>query len=429
MVLQPEFLPQKFLGKTAKELGEEVAEKVSHRAAPELNHFPEAAEVEEGAAELANRSADFTSSGQPIEMPVQQPYAPVQITPTEGRTPDRLFDESKSPNVPQTPLERYRPLKGASQRILGLTGRPDVRDGVMAAVRRGMERDAHNWFNAEPLRLEFVKEFGEEEGTKRFRLYIAHVAASSPQSKVGENIRNASYYYARNVSGELLPLKNPSPYGHLKQKLHRSNDEKVRSGVGFDPTQAPKQSSYEANLLGNWVPVTVDTHAFRLLAMLAQDPKFLVTSYKASKHAPLRNIKEEYEQGKITMDELLKQPAYWQSRPRRNEYAELERFYQDIAGELGLSPAQVQAAAWVGGAELTGLASHARNSFMGFLKDRIALTAAKRGMSENEVLKRMMHGTLPGGGLLTLVGAPPMLAHLLSQRGGEKREGISEQRL
>jgi hypothetical protein len=66
---------------------------------------------------------------------------------------------------------------------------------------------------------------------------------------------------------------------------------------------------------------------------------------------------------------------------------------------------------------------------MGFLKDRIALTAAKRGLSENEVLKRMMHGTLPGGGLLTLVGAPAMLTYLLGKGGGEKREGASDQRL
>lgn len=67
--------------------------------------------------------------------------------------------------------------------------------------------------------------------------------------------------------------------------------------------------------------------------------------------------------------------------------------------------------------------------FFDAIKDRMWVTMTRRDMDEREVLKSFIKATLPGGGLLTLVGAPAMLNYLLSQGGAEKRDGASEQRL
>ena len=57
------------------------------------------------------------------------------------------------------------------------------------------------------------------------------------------------------------------------------------------------------------------------------------------------------------MEEALRNPTYWQVKPKENEYAAMERYYQDLAGESRLTPGETQAAGWVGGGPLTGLKS------------------------------------------------------------------------
>ena len=60
------------------------------------------------------------------------------------------------------------------------------------------------------------------------------VAATSPRSDVGTNARNASYYYSRAMQGEPMPAvgdRNPQPYGHMAQRLHQMNAERV-AGAG-----------------------------------------------------------------------------------------------------------------------------------------------------------------------------------------------------
>jgi hypothetical protein len=339
--------------------------------------------------------------------------APVRTAAGEqvlGAGPIR-FDRSalsEVPNVPQFDLPRNIPPRGVPARVVDVTNDPGVRQKMLETIDAGREMGGANWYNTEPLRLEFTRELGEDAGNQAFRKYMDYVAATSPRSDVGTNVRNASYYYQRDVGGLGVPVvgdKNPQPYGHMAQRLHQMNAQRVES-QGWDPLNNPKPASFVENLVGNQQPVTVDTHAFRLPAIVAEDPRFLETAYQTAKDAPKQNIQAAVKSGEIAMPDAATKPAYWQAMPKDNEYAAMERYYQGLGKELGLTPAQTQASAWVGGGNLTGLASDETKPFLGFFEDRVNKTAQARGMEPREVLQRFIRGQMPLLGIGAAAGAP-----------------------
>jgi hypothetical protein len=320
-----------------------------------------------------------------------------------------LFDYSRLhevPNVPQFDLPRYSPPRGVPQRTLDITNDPAIRDKMLEVISQGKEMGGANWYNADPLREAFAKELGSG-GDAAFRKYMDMVAATSPRSEVGANARNASYYYGRAMSGEGMPAvgtPNPQPYGHLAQRLHQMNAERV-AGEGWDALNNPKPASFVENLTGNQQPVTVDTHAFRLPAILAQDPRFLETAFQVGKDAPKQNIQAMVASGEVPIADAAARPAWWQAQPKANEYGAMEKYYQGLGKDLGLTPAQTQASAWVGGGKLTGLASDESKPFLRFLEDRVDLTAEKRGVTTKQALQDFIRGKSP---LLGLGGAAAM---------------------
>ena len=333
------------------------------------------------------------------------PLAVAAKAATTGRTAEeiatggKLFNYSnlsKVPDVPQFDLPRYAPPRGVPARIGDLTANPDVRQQMLDTIQRGQQMGGADWYNADPLRQAFIDELGKQ-GDPRFQQYMNLVAATSPRSDVGTNVRNASYYYNRLVNGEPMPdvgTPNPQPYGHMAQRLHQQNAQTVAGG-GWDPLQNPKPASFAQDLMGNQQPVAVDTHAFRLPGILSQDPRFLETAYQSSKDAPKQNIQQMVLSGQMSMEDALKQPAYWQAQPKANEYGAMENYYQGLASDAGLSPAQAQAAAWVGGGQQTGLASDASKPFIGFVEDRANKTADVRGLSPAEALSQFIRGNKP----------------------------------
>ena len=185
----------------------------------------------------------------------------------------RFLKGGGEPAVPQFDLPRNVPKKGVSARVTDLTQNPEVRARMEEVIKKGLKMGGADWYNAEPLRREFVAEMGEEEGTRAFNKYMDFVAATSPRSDVGSNVRNASYYYQKWRKGEAMPEvgeKNPAPYGHLAQRLHQQNAAAV-AGPGWDPLKNPKPASFAQNLQGNQRPATIDTHAFRLPAIQSRD--------------------------------------------------------------------------------------------------------------------------------------------------------------
>jgi hypothetical protein len=342
-------------------------------------------------------------------LPGRGAEAPGEVALGSGR---KLFDYSnlgKVPDVPQFDLARYTPPRGVPQRITDLTNDPVVRDKMLEVIQQGKEMGGANWYNADPLREAFGKELGSG-GDAAFKKYMDLVAATSPRSEVGANVRNASYYYGRAMRGEGMPevgSPNPQPYGHLAQRLHQMNAERV-AGEGWDPLNNPKPASFAQNLTGNQQPVTVDTHAFRLPAIIAQDPRFVETALQSGKGIPAENIQKLVNSGQLSIEDAAKRPAYWQTQPKANEYAAMEQYYQSLGKELGLTPAQTQASAWVGGGKLTGLASDESKPFLQFMEDRINKTAEARGEAPKQTLKNFIRGRA------ALLSLPPLAAAALS---------------
>lgn len=283
-----------------------------------------------------------------------------------------MFDYSRLgevPDVPQFNLERYVPPRGVPERTQALAA-PENVARVNDVVQRGVGMGGREWYNTDPLRERFVGELGADAGPAAYQQYLDLIAATSPRSKVAENVRNASYYHSLAQQGEPLPhriMKDngtwtvaeplPSPYGHIAQGLHVQNAENVLQNGGWPVLQNPKPASFSQNLAGNQMPVTIDTHNARLWGMTD------------SKGRPV-------------------------DMPAKTEYGWLEQLQQQQAGNMGLTPAQYQAAAWLGGGAETGLKS-APDPFLKVLEDRVRHTAKKRGEDPEMTLRRFITGESP----------------------------------
>jgi hypothetical protein len=280
--------------------------------------------------------------------------------------PERaMFDYSRLrevPDVPQVPLERYIPPRGVPESAQALASRANLAR-INRVVQRGAEQGGLEWYNTMPLREAFIAELGPEHGPIAFGRYMDMVASTSPRSTVPVNVRNASFYYGLGQRGEPLPqlmrVGNnwtpveplPSPYGHIAQALHTQNARNVLEQGGIPIFQNPKPASFSQNLQGNWMPVTIDAHNARLIG-LGRD------------------------------------------KPFASEYGFLEAMQQREAARLGMTPAQYQASAWIGGGELTGLKSSA-DPFLRAVEQRVRFTADKRGLPAETVLRQFIRGEAP----------------------------------
>lgn len=375
-------------------------------------------------AEINGRGAGVGARAIP-ETAKDMAKAKAEIEARAAALPDALDTSALGkPSGPQIDLPRYDPTvgrgRGVSERVQSLVADPDVREQMKGIITAGRPvGDA--WYDAGPLRDAFVGVHGEERGTAMFRKLMEYVAGTSPRSDVGTNIRNASYYFSRDVQGNPVTVddKLPFPYGHYAQGLHKMNAQRIASeGIdSFDYKDNPKPKSFVENLAGNWAPVTVDTHALRLPAMLQKNPEFLAQALReGDKTSGFVNTspKKDFAAGKLSIDEALQMPAIWESQPNANEYKAMEDYYKSIAQELGIHPAQAQASAWVGGGKVTGLESETGEPFVGTVNQRIKRTAAIRDQNVWSVLEDFIRGRR------ALLAAPPAAVAAVSGDGGDQ---------
>lgn len=358
--------------------------------------------------------------------------------------------------VPQQPLPRYDPPRGVSARLTEAMANPEIERGIAESMEHGRLLGAHEWYDTSAIRNAFMEELGPAEGQKAFSRYMDMVAATSPRSDVPTNVRNASYYYMLDAQGRPLAPVNPYPYGHIAAKtMHRPAIEALRNvphelsagapgvlgpSTAWDVFRNPKPASFSHNLQGNFTPVTVDTHAFRNIAMRTNDPRFLETSisqvYKPGKDPSADSLVQRYgevrqrgdktiatfrpqqlyKQGRLTLEDAP--PLFWANQPNPNEYGAAERYYTDIAARLGLTPAAGQAAAWSGAGELTGLGSSPTHTFPQLMNERILFTARMRGENPNDTLRDFIRGRKPLLGLAGAAAVPYALEGEQRARGG-----------
>jgi spore germination cell wall hydrolase CwlJ-like protein len=324
------------------------------------------------------------------------------LNPPEGVHYDPMFNfdpalMNKVPDVPQFELQRYDPPRGVSDRMRDLVTNSDVRAQMIGIVRNGMQTVGLSWYNTGQLRAMFLKELGDDAGQQAFEKYMNLVSATSPENKIPQNIRTASYFYERDAAGVPPPERGDpiaQPYGSKAQKLHQQNVGNVLT-EGYDVLKNPKPPSFVQNLMGNYAPGTMDRHAFKLPAILSRDPRFLETSFTPEKGVEPVRPQRMFQNGELSIDDAVNQPTMWAGMPNKNEYAALEGWYKSIGDELGITPAQVQASAWVGGGHITGLASAADETFLHSFQGRVFNTAHHTGQTPSEVVKRMIRGEQP----------------------------------
>jgi hypothetical protein len=336
-----------------------------------------------------------------------------------------LFDYSRlavRPDVPQTQMKRRVPPRGPSKRMVNALEDPNIEATIDDYVRKGQSRGGMEWYNTDPLRRRALDVMGDE-GQGRYGALIDAVAATSPRSRVPDNIRTASYYHYLRSQGLDFPEKPLPGYGSVAQDLHLGNMRKL-TDEGWDVLNNPKPASFAENLKGNWRNVTVDTHNMRLPAVLSEDPNFLMTSFQdkvpggatedglrrrfpgladaqiaealknSKKGVTIYRPRDWVESGAVSMDDAKKEPTFWATKPNDNEYGYYEAWQQKRAEALGMEPAQYQASMWTGAADKTGLASEAE-PFMKTFEARVLYTADRLGVDPEVILDSVLKGGMP----------------------------------
>ena len=247
---------------------------------------------------------------------------------------------------------------------------------------------------------------------------------------------------------QAIAKTRPKGYGHKTAGLQEMNTSKLLKGVyGALPepnvspgkgswAEQPKPKGFTNSLLGNRRNIAADLHFTRYMAMASKHPDWLNTgtdvgydfmenvintfpeaeqyfsvrkfkSGKVEKETPSFNFKKAAKEGAIDLnipiDETGKTiadvPQAWAQMPNNNEYGAFEDFINELADELGQTPAQVQANMWMGGADRTGVAESSQGTFMELIRERAKTKAIKENKTPNEVLQNFIRN----GGFLSLV--------------------------
>lgn len=354
----------------------------------------------------------------------------------------RLFDEALSqleemfgkyagtkPNVKQEVFPRSPTGK---QKIDPVVEKAIGDKDVLAQMLAGMERGKHlsGWYNMEPLRLLWGDISGPDVGTYRFNRFQDYMGPTSILSKVDPNIGNASRWTSYDINrtvpperlnneGNKLIVPPPPGYGGAGQiNQYKVAMPMLETGQPLDPFDYLKTSRYSGALKGNVANLPVDRHAVRAPLMLLGDPEGLATSVKLEKGAKAFNAQERFTEPGMSYDDIRDVPVTWWKDVPKNaaEYYAMEDYYKMLANEMGLAPAEGQAAGWVGHAGMTGVETDPTLTAMDLFKRRVAGQAVQRGEDPRDVLRDFM----TGAGHLGIAGAGLGLGNSLLP-GGENR--------
>lgn len=286
------------------------------------------------------------------------------------------------PDVPQLPIQRYQTTRPPSDVQLGFGNR--VRT-LLRDVERGMTKGAHEWYSNEPTRQQFIYELGSP-GDQEYGRFADFVAATSSSAPVRENTRKGSWFRQQALEG-LLPTgidtqehalewladhRPPKGYGSLATindvlwaSRYLSGDQSWRA---MQPGSPHKILSFSHNLRGNLRPGTLDRHEGFALGV----------PMRMNRHGVM-------EKGALTP----------------NEYVAAEPLYQRLADQIGIAPAQFQAARWIGGARRTGVRSAIDPTFNHAVEHLARERAAEMGETPEWVLRNFIRN----GGLLAVPAA------------------------
>lgn len=139
----------------------------------------------------------------------------------------------------------------------------------------GMAHHGHLWYHMDPLHNAFKERHGEEEGSKRFNLFMNTIAATSPNSEFSKNMKRAGALFPFMVHGDKKHvLSADEGINHLLSQgkggtgntAHRNYAvalQNIRDGKPFLFSKPLKADGFAENLKGNFNPLTADRHFLR----------------------------------------------------------------------------------------------------------------------------------------------------------------------
>ena len=318
----------------------------------------------------------------------------------------------------------YHTPRQPSPRMRDLMANSEVRRRMLNVIEDGLadNKRAAKFYDTRPIRAIWDNELGDQEGPAAFEQYMGINAALSPQARIPEQIKRANHVYASVRAGEGVPMWLPAGYGHF---LYGSLQKKLANNVlrqGLNPRTGPKTASFRENLLGNLHNdvATIDKHATALPSIFSADPRWLKNGSEPVQYHNQDFVpRHGYESGEVTLDDAMEQPNWWGGRPRDNEYRGFVKMYGDLGREFGMAPAPTQAAAWRGGADITGVESPDAPMVTLFI-NRVMELASKHGMSVRDAAIRVVRGDPK---FLALAGSP-ILAQMLANTTASRRQGV-----
>lgn len=341
-----------------------------------------------------------------------------------GILPDLSERYVRNPD-PASPLP-----KGDRARVL-VDQSDEIADRLASRIKATgqMDADTRYFYHTDGPVYRAAKAAGlsDDEAAKYLADLGDYVAATSPRTKVEENLRNASLVMAKQAQGvpfrEIIGpgtvdpktgVKGISEKGYPlmtgKGGIHGKLLDDVIEQGGMNVANNPKPSNFGPNIAGNRSGVTVDTHAIRgtLQTLNEMNPGSVPEGFILPK------FRESYRKDPSTLtpdmidDTLASQMIgpKGDTTKAQTEYAVFADIWHKAADRLGVSPAEAQSMGWFGFGDETNLGS-ARKTPVDIFDERIDVTAKAMGISPEQAAEGVFRRQIPllGVGGTALLGA------------------------
>lgn len=407
----------------------------------------------EGGEAPLKRVYDKMSERMAIKKPanrVQPDPSRIRVIDQDYKTPAPFsFPEDLSAGYPRNPnpmallpkRDRARSVVENRKQISDQLTKKIVDSGILGS-------DARYFYHSDgPIyRAAINSGLSEDEAVKFLDDFSKYFAATSPRTKVEDNIRSASSVMAKQAAG--IPHRQIVGGGTIDPKTgQRGISEKgypMMTGKGgihgnlidnvieygsIDRATNTKPATFGANMVGNRSGVTVDTHALRGALIAMNDAS--VGSVPEGFILP--KFREVYRKDPSTLtpnmidDTVGTQVIDIDGRKvdAQTEYPIFADIYHDVAKNLGVEPAEAQALGWFGLGDETNLGS-AKQTVSDILDERINVTAQEMGLTPQEVAKLFFKRKIP---LLSVGGGVSVGSNIAAPNQAQASQMPSEQDL
>lgn len=345
--------------------------------------------------------------------------------PAPGTRPDMSQQYPRNPD-PTAAL----PLGGRAQILVDR--KSDIARQLAAKIVASgqMGADTRYFYHSDgPLyRSAIASGLSEDDASRWLDDFAQNFAATSPRTKVEENLRNATSAMAKQAAGiphrqivgpgtatNGVPGLSERGYPMMTGGggIHGQLLDDVHGGSGIDMNTNTKPANFGANMAGNRSGVTVDTHAIRgtLQTLNELSPGSVPDGFIMPQH------REAYwsDPTTLTPDMIADTVGSQMIGPKgarykaQTEYPVFADIFHEAADILGVSPAEAQSMAWFGLGGDTNLGSMPKTVADSF-DERLNVTAKALNISPEMARQMVFQRKIPllaaggatlGGGLLS----------------------------